>query len=93
MERVFYRTVRGDDLLTKPRGDVGWVLSFRQAVDTVVQQNHVQVDVAAVGMDEVVAADGGDPSPSPLTCHTVSSGLATLQPVAMAARRVNGVHA
>ena len=33
-------------------------MSFRQTVDTVVQQNHVQVDVAAVGMDEVVAADG-----------------------------------
>lgn len=33
-------------------------MSFCQAVDTVVQQNHVQVDVAAVGMDEVVAADG-----------------------------------
>ena len=33
-------------------------MSFRQAVDTVVQQNHVQVDVAAVGMDKVVAADG-----------------------------------
>jgi len=27
------------------------------------------------------------PSPSPLTCHTVSFGLATLAPVAMAAAR------
>ena len=33
------------------------VLPFGQAVDTVVEQNHVQVDVATVGMDEVVASD------------------------------------
>ncbi len=36
----------------------GAVLPFREAVDAVVQQNHVEVDVAAVGVDEVVAADG-----------------------------------
>lgn len=33
-------------------------MSLGQTIDAIVEQNHVQVDVAAVGMYEVVAADG-----------------------------------
>ena len=33
-------------------------MSLRQTVDLVVEQDDVQIDVAADGMDEVVAADG-----------------------------------
>ena len=33
-------------------------MSLRKSVDPVVEENHVEVDVAAVGMDEVIATDG-----------------------------------
>ena len=33
-------------------------MAFGQTVDAVVQQNHVQVDVTAYGVDEVITADG-----------------------------------
>ena len=33
-------------------------MTFGQTVDAVVQQNHVQVDVTAYGVDEVITADG-----------------------------------
>ena len=61
-------------------------MTFGQTVDAVVQQNHVQVDVTAYGVDEVITADGqtvtvaGD-----LPYRQV--GIATLAPVEMAAAR------
>ena len=33
------------------------VLALGQTIDTVVEQNHVQVDVTTVGVDEVVTTD------------------------------------
>ena len=50
-ERVFYRAVRAG------LRDEATLLSLGQAVDTVVQENHVQVDVTTVGVNEVVATD------------------------------------
>ena len=47
---------RGLGDLAQLRG--GGVLPLGQAVDLVVEENDVQVDVAADGVDEVVAADG-----------------------------------
>ena len=38
-------------------GRGGRILALRQTVDTVVEQDHVQVDVTTVGMDEVVTTD------------------------------------
>ena len=61
-------------------------MTFGQTVDAVVQQNHVQVDVTAYGVDEVITADGqtvtvaGD-----LPYRQV--GIGNLAPVEMAAAR------
>ena len=57
MERVFYGSVRrrfADDTTVGSRR----LLTFSQTVDTVVQQNHIQVDIATYRMDEVIAANG-----------------------------------
>ena len=55
-ERVFYGAVR-----TRLRDEATWrsgtILSFRQTIDAVVQQNHVQVDITAHRMNEVVATN------------------------------------
>ena len=56
-ERILYRAVRTrlrDEATGRGRG----VLSFCQTIDTVVEQDHVQVDVTTIGVNEVVAADG-----------------------------------
>ena len=47
----------GARLADEATGAGGRVLPLGQTVDTVVEQNHVQVDVTTVGMDEVVTAD------------------------------------
>jgi len=36
----------------------GGVLTFGQAVDTVVEQNDVEIDVPAASMNKVIAANG-----------------------------------
>src|SRR5699024_8067590 len=57
IERTLHRTVgrRLGNLAELRRRRI---LSFGKAVNLVVKQHHVQVDVAADGVDEVVAADG-----------------------------------
>ena len=85
VEWIFYRTVGrrlADETTRRGRG----ILTFGQTVDAVVQQNHVQVDITAYGVDEVVTADGqtvtvaGD-----LPYRQV--GIGNLAPVEMAAAR------
>ena len=56
-EGVLHRAV-GRRLAHEATGRRGAVLALGEPVDAVVEQNHVQVDVPAVGMDEMVAADG-----------------------------------
>ena len=48
----------GVDLVILPTSEVGRVLALGQPVDPVVEQQDLQVDVAAQRVDEVVAADG-----------------------------------
>ena len=57
VEWIFYRTV-GRRLADETTWGGRRILTFGQAVDAVVQQNHVQVDVTAYGVDEVITADG-----------------------------------
>ena len=57
IERVFDCSVRArlaDKSAWRGRG----VLSLCEAVDAVVEQNHVQIDITADGVDEVIATDG-----------------------------------
>ena len=56
------------------------VLAFGQAVDPVVEQQDVDVEVAPQAVDQVVAADADSASPSPVTTQTDSSGPATFKP-------------
>ena len=56
-EGVFHRTVGrrlGDETAWRCRT----ILTLGESVDTVVEQYHVEVDIAAHGVDEVVASDG-----------------------------------
>ena len=55
-ERILHSAVRAR-LADEATGTGGAVLTLRQTVDTVVEQNHVQVDVTTHGVDEVVAAN------------------------------------
>ena len=56
-EGVLHRAV-GAALAHETAWTGGAVLTLGKAVDAVVEQYHVEVDVASVGMYEVVAADG-----------------------------------
>ena len=56
-ERILDGAV-GAGLGDKASGRGGAVLTLRETVDTVVQQNHVEIDVATVSVDEMVSADG-----------------------------------
>ena len=57
IERVLDRTERrGFRNLAEFRGR--GILSFGQTVDLVVEQQNIDVDVTAYGVDQVVAADG-----------------------------------
>ena len=56
-EGVFHSTI-GAALADKSARAGGRVLALGKTIDAVVQQNHVQVNVPAVGMYEVVATDG-----------------------------------
>ena len=57
VEWIFYRTI-GRRLADETTWRGRRILTFGQTVDAVVQQNHVQVDVTAYGVDEVITADG-----------------------------------
>ena len=68
-------------------------MSLRQSVDAVVEQNHVEVDVASVGVDEMVSADGEAvavaaylPNLKVGVCHFAAGGYGS-------GASVNGVHA
>ena len=77
---------RGLDLVSRAGARGRRILALGQAVDLVVEQDDLQVDVAADGVDQVVAADrqavavaGDDPD--------LRSGRATFRPVAKAGAR------
>ena len=56
-ERILHGAVWAA-LADKTAWACGAVLSLGKSVDTVVEQNHIEVDVASVGMYEVIASDG-----------------------------------
>ena len=56
-ERIF-RCTKGTRLRDEPTRTSWGVLPLRETIDAVVQQNHIQVDIASHGMDEVVTTDG-----------------------------------
>ena len=79
-ERILNRSVwRG--LADEAARAGGTILSLRQTIDSVVEQNHVQVDVAAIGMYEVIASDSQSvavtadlPNGEGRICHLATSG-------------------
>lgn len=56
-ERIFHGAVRTRFAHETSRRR-GRILALGQTVDSVVQKNHVQIDIPSVGMYEVIAADG-----------------------------------
>ena len=58
IERIFVSTLRRSLGLRATEG-AGRELTLGHAVDTVVEQDQVDVDVTTAGVDEVVATDGG----------------------------------
>ena len=56
-EGILYRAI-GARLRDKASWRRGRILALGESVDAVVEQDDVDVDVSAVGMDEVVASDG-----------------------------------
>jgi hypothetical protein len=84
-ERVFDRALGVEGLdLADLRGRR--VLALREAVDPVVEEQDLEVDVAAQRVDQVVAADGEAIAVTRDDPH-VSSGFASLRPVAIAGAR------
>ena len=65
--------------------EVGGILALRQSVDAVVEQEDLEVHVAAQCVDQVVAPMDNE-SPSPVMTHTDRSGRLTERPVAIAGR-------
>ena len=56
-ERILNRAIRRR-LADKSAWGCRGVLSLGESIDAVVEQDHVEVDVASVGVDEVVTSDG-----------------------------------
>ena len=79
IEGMLHGSVRGC-LGNLAEGRCRGILTFCQSVDTVVEQDDVDVDITPDGVDEMVAADT-------VACQIDSVGLATFMPVEMAVAR------
>ena len=77
---------KGLDLETEPARTSWGVLPLRETIDAVIQQNHIQVDIASHGMDEVVTTDGKSVTIA-RNLPMVRLGLVTFAPVEIAAAR------
>jgi hypothetical protein len=55
-EGIFDRTIRAR-LAHEATGAGGRILTLSETIDAVVEQYHVEVDIAAIGVDEVITTD------------------------------------